>query len=91
LANNSSAKKRIRQNEKAKARNGRIKSSVRTIAKKLRSLFESKEAATGTEAALRKFEKTVDGAARKGVLHWKTAARYKSRMAKKANSKKIAG
>ena len=48
------------------------------------------KAAASTKAAtlkedLKKAESCIDKAAKKGVIHWKTAARKKSRLAKAAN------
>ena len=85
MANTSSARKRIRQSEKRKKANTSAKSAVRTAIKKLRAAIAEKKAVDVIETLKRKFEKTVDTASRKGTIHWKTAARHKSRLAKKAN------
>lgn len=74
--------KRQRQNLKSRAANRAIKSQMRSSVKKLRTLAaESKTA----EAAvlLPKVEQEIDFTSRKGAIHWKTAARYKSRLAQK--------
>lgn len=77
-----SAMKRIRQDKKRRARNKAVKSAVKTAAKSVR------EAASPEDAAelLRSAESVIDRAARKGVIHWRNAARRKSRLAKKARS-----
>jgi small subunit ribosomal protein S20 len=84
LANTSSAKKRIRQSEKRRQINSSARSAVRTAVKKLRAALENKETPKDDLTAMsRKLDKTVDTAARKGLIHWKTAARFKSRLSGK--------
>lgn len=88
MANIKSAKKRIRQSEKRSRRNAAVKSSVRTEAKKVLKSLGEKAADGGSAAAgaFAVFVKKIDKAASKGVVHWKTAARKKSRLAKKINA-----
>ncbi|MDA3899186.1 MAG: 30S ribosomal protein S20 [Spirochaetes bacterium] len=88
MANNNSTRKRIRQNERRKLRNIQNKSALRTASKKLISALESKEAVKPEEIVTmqNKFAKTIDKVAKTNVIHWKKAARLKSRMAKKVNS-----
>jgi small subunit ribosomal protein S20 len=87
VANIKSAEKRNRQNEKNRKKNVQVKSSVKTTAKKVTSAATAKEKNADTIKNLFKsFTSTVDSACRKGVIHWKTAARKKSRMAKKVNT-----
>ena len=85
MANIKSAEKRNRQNEKRRKRNSQVKSAVRTAEKKVRKqlLAGSKE---NLPALFKEFVKKIDTAARKGIIHWKTAARKKSRLAKKVNA-----
>jgi small subunit ribosomal protein S20 len=56
--------------------------------KKINKALDSKEEKNVEQIKTdqRKFEKTIDTAARKGIVHKKTAARKKSRMAKKINA-----
>ncbi|MBN1495436.1 MAG: 30S ribosomal protein S20 [Spirochaetes bacterium] len=88
MANIRSQIKRNRQNEKRRARNVQVKSSIRTAAKKV----EKAVAAAGSEnpetmqKLYVKFVKTIDKAAGAGVVHKKTAARKKSRVAKRVNA-----
>jgi small subunit ribosomal protein S20 len=88
LANKKSAQKRIGQNEKRRVRNLQVKSSVRTSMKRIMHVLQSKGDIKSEELVTlqKKFTKTIDTAARKNIIHWKTAARKKSRIAKKVNS-----
>lgn len=87
MANIKSAEKRNRQNEKNRQRNIRVKSSIKTSSKKTLTAIHAKEKNADTITSLfRSFASTIDSACRKGTLHWKTAARRKSRLAKKVNA-----
>lgn len=85
MANIKSAEKRNRQNEKRRQKNSKIKSSVRTAEKKVRKSLENNSNETA-QVLFKEFVKKIDTAAGKDILHWKTAARKKSRLAKKVNS-----
>ena len=86
MAHTKSTKKRIKQNEKRRIKNSRVKSSIRTEAKKVLKAIDNDSTDTETINNLfKKFVKDTDTAAGKGIIHWKTAARKKSRMAKKVN------
>ena len=84
----SSAEKRHRKSEERRLRNKSVKSSVRTSVKKFVSLAQKKD--PNAEAALKDMVKSLDTAARKGVIKKNTAARKKSRMQKYYNSLKAA-
>jgi len=88
LANNNQQKKRIRQDIKRNERNSQIKSSIRTIQKRIVRAIDAKEKSNSEEfsSLLKKYTKTIDTAAGKGVLHKKTASRRKSRISKKINA-----
>ncbi|MGL4369182.1 MAG: 30S ribosomal protein S20 [Spirochaetota bacterium] len=87
MANIKSAEKRNRQNEKNRKKNVRVKSTIKTATKKVVVASQEKEKNTETiKGFFKNFTSTVDSACRKGVIHWKTAARKKSRMAKKVNA-----
>ncbi|MEE2753444.1 MAG: 30S ribosomal protein S20 [Candidatus Latescibacterota bacterium] len=73
-----SSKKRLRQAKKASERNKPVRTRFRSTLKRVRSA-ESKEAA---ENMLVEAFSTIDRTARKGVIHTRAAARYKSRLAK---------
>jgi small subunit ribosomal protein S20 len=87
LANNASQEKRIRQNEKLRQANSRVKSTIRTVNKKVIKLTDSKD--EKDVALIQKnyveFVKLIDTASRKGIIHKNTADRKKSRLAKKIN------
>lgn len=78
MANIKSQKKRNRQNETRRARNKAIMSDMKTSVKKVEMAHESGEP---TDELYRAAQKKIDIAAEKGVLHPKTAARKKSRLA----------
>lgn len=90
MANIKSQKKRDRQNVKRNEANSKVRSSVRTAMKKVNRALESKEEKDLEKltADQRNFEKVIDTAARKGIIPKNTAARKKSRMAKKINALK---
>jgi len=82
MANIQSQKKRNRQNDRAHERNKAVRSSLKTEAKKARTAVE-----VGDESAadmVKTTSRALDKAVSKGVLHKKTAARRKSRLAKAA-------
>ncbi|POR03315.1 30S ribosomal protein S20 [Alkalispirochaeta sphaeroplastigenens] len=80
-----SAAKRHRQSEKRRILNKSVRSRVRTSVKRVLNAVEEKDQAAA-EVALRDFTKLIDTAAGKGVYHANTAARKKSRLARKVNS-----
>jgi small subunit ribosomal protein S20 len=73
--------KRARQNRKRRMRNRTMKSAVRRAERRVRQT-EDKDHAV---ARLREASSVFDRAASKGVLHRRTVARHKSRMAKRVN------
>ena len=87
MAHSLSAKKRIRQNAKRKALNNwrkrRIKGSVKTFLDQVQD-----GDVTASEESYRAAMKTLDQVAAKGTIHKKTAARRKSRLAKRLNALK---
>jgi small subunit ribosomal protein S20 len=83
LAQHESPKKRMRQDEKRRARNKATKSEIRSFSKKVAGASSSEDA----DKALRQAASVIDRAAKKRVIHWKTAARKKSRLARQAKSK----
>lgn len=83
------AKKRHRQSLQRRERNRGVRSITRTAVKRA---VETAEAGSAEEAAeaQRRAQQAIDVAARKGVIHKRTAARKKSRLARlvrKASSK----
>ena len=85
MANHKSAEKRARQNEKRRVRNKAVKTRIKHATKGVRSSSSeaSKEAAL---AKLNTAKSIIDKAAKKGVIHKKTAARKISRLSKLVNA-----
>lgn len=82
MANLKSQIKRNRQNARAAERNKAVRTSLKTAAKKARSAAEAGDASA--VALAREASRALDKAASKGVLHPRTAARRKSRLARAA-------
>jgi small subunit ribosomal protein S20 len=72
-----SAKKRLRQSTAARERNRQQRAALRTAVKKVRAAESGPQAATAFHAA----ETLLDRAARKRLIHPRTAARQKRRLA----------
>jgi len=85
VANIKSQIKRNRQNEKARLRNKSVKSSLKTVIRKLNQATEAGDTATAT-ALLRDASRKLDKAASKGVIHKNQAANRKSAIAKRVSS-----
>jgi small subunit ribosomal protein S20 len=84
MANIKSQIKRNRQNEKARQRNKDVRTSLKTASKKARTAAsegDADAALTQTRDASRAFDKAVA----KGIVHKRTAARNKSRLARAVN------
>ena len=81
MANIKSQMKRNRQNEKARERNKAVRSELRTRVKNAEGA--AAEGAENAEEMARLAVQKIDKAAQKGVLHQNTAARRKSRLAKR--------
>jgi small subunit ribosomal protein S20 len=88
MANNASARKRIRQTEKRTLRNRMRRSRVRTFLRKVESAIAGGDKAQA-EAAFRAAQPELQRAATKGVLHRNTVARKLSRLSSRIKS--IAG
>ncbi len=83
MANIKSQIKRNRQNEARRMRNKSINSSLKTSVKKVETASAAGEQ---TDDLMRQAQAEIDGAVSKGVLHKKTAARKKSRLAKRVST-----
>jgi small subunit ribosomal protein S20 len=79
MANIKSAEKRIRTSAKKRARNKTRISRLRTTVKKYGQADSKKK-----KESLPATHSQIDRALAKGVIHRNAAARYKSRLAKKA-------
>lgn len=84
MANTKSAKKAIRVAERRRRRNLPIRTGVKTAFRKARVAIEQSGGETPEFAAVHA-QSTIDKAVSKGVVHWRTAARKKSRLMKKLN------
>ena len=79
MANSAQAKKRARQNVKARKHNASLRSMVRTYIKRVVSAIAAGEHATANEA-YKKAVPVIDRMADKGIIHKNKAARHKSRL-----------
>ncbi|MEX0639141.1 MAG: 30S ribosomal protein S20 [Balneolaceae bacterium] len=77
-----SAIKRVRQNEKRRARNRIQRSKMRTLTRKALDASEKSEA----EKALKDAVSFLDKMAAKGIVHPNNAARKKARLTRHFNS-----
>ncbi|MGD2028386.1 MAG: 30S ribosomal protein S20 [Desulfobacterales bacterium] len=85
MANHKSAIKRARQNEKRRMRNKSSKTRIKNIVKSVRHTVNEKS----NEAALAELniaKSIIDNAAKKGVIHRKTASRKISRLSRLVNT-----
>jgi small subunit ribosomal protein S20 len=87
VAHSLSAKKRVRQNTKRKMINRARKSRIKTLTKR----FEAALAGGDVKAASEQYKlvvKKLDKTAATSTMHKKTAARKKSRLARRLNALK---
>ncbi len=83
MANHKSAKKRAKQSQVRRLRNKSVKTTLKTLEKKLR---ETKASGENAEELMKQTQSAIQKAAKKGVLHKKTASRKISRLFKLVNS-----
>ncbi len=81
MAHSNQARKRIRQNEKARMRNKARLSEMKSMIKRFEAAVASGDKATVAEL-LPIVSKKIDKAGKTSVMHKNTAARRKSRMAR---------
>ncbi|WP_096084804.1 30S ribosomal protein S20 [Agaribacterium haliotis] len=79
MANSPQARKRARQNDKARQHNASLRSMVRTYLKKVVAAIEAGDA-EAAKAAYAAAVPVLDRVADKGVFHKNKAARHKSRL-----------
>jgi small subunit ribosomal protein S20 len=77
-----SAIKRVRQNEKRNAHNRQLRSTMRTLVKRVTKTTDKAEA----EVALKSATSYLDRMAQKGILHRNNAANKKSSLVKYVNN-----
>ena len=80
MANHKSALKRARQNENRRLRNKSVKTRVKSVVKAVRT------AGDDAPVKLDEAKSVIAKAAKRGVIHKRTAARKISRLAKHVNS-----
>jgi small subunit ribosomal protein S20 len=90
VANIKSAIKRAKLIEVRTRRNKAVKTRVKTAARRVREALAAGQGEAAA-AALRTAMSVIDRAASKGVLHPRTAARKKSRLARRLNQLQAAG
>ena len=84
MANIKSQIKRNKTNDKRAEKNKAVRTSLKTSTKKARSAVASGDGEAATAQVL-ETSRQLDKAASKGIVHQRTAARRKSRLAKAAN------
>jgi len=84
LANHKSAKKRAKQSQVRRLRNRSAKTTLKNLEKSLRAAQES--GADTKDELMRQTQSAIHKAAKKGILHKKTASRKISRLFKLVNS-----
>ncbi len=86
MANHKSALKRARQNQQRRMRNKAVKTRVKNVVKDVRQTAAD-NAGEALVDKLNLAKSVIDKAAKKGVLHKRTAARKISRLSKLVNSR----
>ncbi len=84
MANHKSAKKRAKQNLVRRQRNRSVKTTLKTLEKKVRTAT-----AAGDDAAvelMRQNQSALQKASQKGIIHKKTASRKISRLSRLVNA-----
>lgn len=90
MAHSLSAKKRVRQNEKKRKLNRSRKSQVKTRIKSFERALGSGDVSAANEE-YKKVVKKLDKVSSTSTMHKRTAARKKSRLAKKLNALQAEG
>ena len=85
MPNTSSAKKRLRQNDKKRLHNRSEKSTMRTQIRKVREAVKAGDT-DQAQSEYRAAQKSIDKAASKNLIHRNAAARTKSRLTKLVKS-----
>lgn len=85
MANHKSAEKRIRQNEKRRMANKRIRTAMRSVVKNCNTALESGDA-DDAKQKFRAAERSLRQTASKGIIPKTRADRAVSRLAKRLNA-----
>jgi small subunit ribosomal protein S20 len=86
MATHKSSEKRARQTIRRNKVNRARRSTIQTLVKALETALSSNDAAAATKAQ-RAAESALARGAGRGTLHWRTAARKTSRLAKRVKNK----
>ena len=89
MPNHKSCEKRLKQDVKRRARNNYVTSTIKTLSKKMRTNLTVEE----KNDLVNEIYSQLDKAAKKGVIHARTASRRKARIAaymNKENEKQTA-
>jgi len=84
MPNTKQCEKRLRQDKKRQARNNYVKKTIRTLSKKMVSDVSLEE----KEQLIHEIYSQLDKAAKKGVIHKRTASRRKSRISSYLNKER---
>ena len=90
MAHSLSAKKRVRQNEKHRARNRARKADIRGQVKAFTTALGGGDL-TKAETELRKAVQVLDRVASKGTIHRNAASRKRSRLTRRLNAARAGG
>jgi small subunit ribosomal protein S20 len=90
VAHSISAKKRVRQNARRRARNRARKDVLKDAIKTFNTALTGGDV-TKAETEFRNTTRRLDKIAAKGTIHKNTAARKRSRLAKRLNAAKAGG
>lgn len=88
MANHVSAEKRARQTIKRTERNKHVRSTIRTVVRKVREAFGANDLKTA-ETAYKIAIKAIDGAVSKGVYPRNAGSRYISRLSAQLDALKL--
>lgn len=80
-----SALKAHRQSQKNYEANLKVRSAIRTLARKVEEAVQKKDAAAAKTFLSETFA-VWDKAAKKGIVHWRAASRKKSRLSSKVSA-----
>lgn len=79
MANSAQARKRARQNDKQRAHNAALRSTLRTAIKKVQKAVLAGDK-TAAQAVFGESMKAIDSIADKRIIHKNKASRHKSRL-----------
>ncbi len=85
MANHKSAIKKMRQDEVRRIRNKGYRTRFRNVVKKVEAAINGRDKETAQQA-FQEAVSVIDTIASKGIIHKNTAARKKSRLAKRINA-----